>query len=159
MYSSFALDARTATDYTFSVGRKMRRVIIPAIMAAALLAALNACSMLGVTIMDRLTTFVGALNVSDRSTIASSFDSSQAGALAAVNWTADFPVPSPTADFPYSLSVQDYSNPSAVTANLTGPIAFNSTQGGPPTAATFAMVKIGADWFIEGATIGTIALP
>ena len=127
-------------------------------MASALLVILNACSMLGVTIMDRLNSFVGVLNTSDRSTIASNFDPSQAAALAAVTWDTSFPTPM-AGDFPYSLNVQDYSNASNVTASLIGPIAFNVTQTAFPTAATFVMVKIGIDWYIEGSTVGTIVIP
>jgi hypothetical protein len=153
------LCAPLTASYTYDVGRKVRRVIILASTAVALLASLNACSMLGVTVMDRLNSFMAALNGS-RTGIELNFDPAVQAAVAAFDWTGtgSFPLPGPT-DFPYALNVQSYSDPSNVTGSVIGPGAFNLAQSGPPTAAAFTMVRIGMDWFIEGATIGTIVIP
>ena len=139
------------------VGRKVRNILLRLFLpVVGFVLALNACSLLGTDISDRINAFIATLNSSDRSSIASDFDPGLASTLSAVSWNTVFPVPQ-TTDLPYSVTLNDYSNPSNVTASMIGPASF--TTSGLALSAVFSMVKIGADWYIEGLTVGTVVIP
>ena len=134
--------------YISRVGRKAGRVIT-VLLVICLVLVLNACSLLGTDIMDRINAFAMALNTSARSDVNSNFDQTTT-TLDATFWSTNFPY---SATLPYTISLIDYSNPSSVTATVMGPPAFNGNTG-LPVAAVFVMNKVGMDWFIQQLSLG-----
>ncbi|HVP18916.1 MAG TPA: hypothetical protein VMU36_07950 [Spirochaetia bacterium] len=111
---------------------------------------LDACTLLGTDIMDRINAFSTGLNNPDRSAINANFDQTRTQNLSSMTtawWSTNFPVP-PDTNHPYIITLIDYSNPSSVTAAIMGPPAFNGGTG-LPINAVFVMSLEGPDWFIE----------
>jgi len=120
------------------------------LVSAAVALVLDACSLLGIDIMDRINAFSIGLNNPDRSTINANFDQTLTQNLPSMTtswWSTNFPVP-PSANYPYLITLIDYSNPANVTATIMGPPAFNGNTG-MPINAVFVMSEEGPDWFIE----------
>ena len=129
---------------------KIRNVLSFALASATLVFIIDACSLLGTDIMDRINAFSTGLNNPDRSAINANFDKTLTQNLPTMTttwWSTNFPVP-PDANHPYIITLIDYSNPTNVTATIMGPPAFNGTTG-LPINAVFVMSVEGPDWFIE----------
>jgi len=129
---------------------KAQRILFLALLAGGLVLMLDACSLLGTDIMDRVNSFATDLNNSDRSSINANFDQTLTQDLPMMTpawWSSNFPVP-PDSNHLYSVSLLDYSNPANVVATIVGPPAFNGGTG-LPVNAVFVMSKEAADWFIE----------
>jgi hypothetical protein len=130
--------------YISNVERKAQKIIPMALTVVCLVLVLNACSLLGTDVMDRINAFAIGLNSPDRSGIGSNFDQTTT-TLDATFWSTNFAY---STTFPYIVTLIDYSNPSNVTAAIVGPPAFNGNTG-LPVAAVFVMNKVGIDWFIQ----------
>ena len=138
---------------------KTARFAFFAITSITLALVLDACSMLGTDIMDRINSFATGLNNSDRSTINANFDQAltmELPTMTAAWWTVNFPAP-PDSNHQYSISLIDYSSPSNVVATISGPPAFSATAS--PVGAVFVMTKEGPDWFIEQLYLGGSSTP
>jgi hypothetical protein len=128
---------------------------------AALALALAGCSLLGVSIDDRLAKFQDDLNNPDRSGAYLEFDSSLTSYYTAVKkpewWDIPFPIPA-AGEQQYLITVSDESKSSKVTATISGPPTFSATG---PRDAVFVMSQENGDYFIEkifldGSTTATI---
>ncbi len=122
------------------------RTWIKALAAPLVIAAIAAgCTLLSVSITDRLALFADDLSSADRSTVYTNFHPTLTtdydAAKAASYWDALFPTGTYTI---YSINAAD---PAAVTAVMDGPAAF-----GTGLNAVFKMAKSGEDWMIEEIT-------
>jgi len=105
---------------------KARHILYLVVVAGAIALALNSCQLLGiVSISDRISDFQSSLNNSDRSqgyqnflTTASDYDAVKSTTFGL--WATTFP----TGNSPYSLSITDQSNSSAVAVTVTGSNSF-----------------------------------
>jgi hypothetical protein len=126
------------------------RGVLPAMILGCLLVVLlGGCTPFGIDVHDRISLFAKVLNAEDRSTINEQFDQSATQNLSTMDatwWDINFPSP-PDTDHAYSITLLDYSEPTAVVAVIRGPPAFNSNTGAPVNAV-FAMTQEGSDWFI-----------
>jgi hypothetical protein len=113
---------------------KLRHVLKLAGIAVLTVAAVVSCSLLGMSITDRVGSFQTDLNSADRSSIYTNFDSantSDYNALKSASTIIDqiFPVLG-TGDTPYALAITNESNPSTgVLVTVTGgPALFGGTH-------------------------------
>lgn len=135
---------------------------VSALVSASIVLALvvDACTLLGTDIMDRINSFASGLNNPDRSTINANFDQTLTQDLPSMTvawWSSNFPVP-PDANHLYAITLLDYSNPKNVVATIMGPPAFNSGSG-VPVNAVFVMSQEGMNWFIEKISLNGSATP
>jgi len=139
---------------------KGMRILFLALAPVGLVLTLDACSLLGTDIMDRINSFATDLNNSDRSAINANFDQAltqDLPSMTAAWWSSNFPVP-PDSNHLYSISLLDYSDPANVVATIMGPPAFNGGTESPINAV-FVMSKEGADWYIEKLYLNGSATP
>lgn len=119
----------------------------------AIVLAIAGCSMLAVSIEDRISSFVDDLN-NDRGNaylnFAQGVTTNYNEIKPAAFWDTDFPAGTPA----YSITDLDTTNPAAVTAQISGPTTplFDAAE---PLTITFKMTQVGflGDWFIEELTL------
>jgi len=129
----------------------MKRKLLLAGLAAMLALAFWGCSLLGVSIEDRVYAFVAGLN-GDRSTLYQNFHPTETSYYPAILAApAYFDILFPPGPPDYTISGLDTSDPRNVTASIDGPAGF-----GGPLAITFRMLKMGNDWLIEELDLGGV---
>ncbi len=124
----------------------MKKHLILWLLVLVLLALLFASCNLGpVSIEGRIYQFVSDLNTSDRSSAYLNFSPYCTDYLAILDGThfsAFFPLVQTST--PYSIATASFSNPDAVTVQLTGPESF-----GLPGIITCQMEQVNMDWMIR----------
>ncbi len=130
-----------------------KRIVGLIALATVVALAVISCGVAPVTIDDRLNDFLSSLNSSTRSDMQGNFhptDTQDYSTLPNFDWTTPFPLVN--SDTAYSLSSIDETDPTNVTAVITGPAAFGT--GSP--AIKFVMEIYGTDDYrIEQLWLGT----
>jgi hypothetical protein len=119
------------------------------LLAAVVVLALGGCSLVGISVEDRVAQFLEDLNSPDRSqiylnfhpTLTADYGALQGGTLVA--WDTVFPI---SGYVPYSIPDLDPSDPESVTGNIS---SANDAAWVGPKAIEFRMAQDGADWMIE----------
>ncbi len=134
------------------MGVKALRVIGFLALGAAI-AVTGSCKFLGITMTERITTFLDDLN-SNRDLVSRNFDHTTTDPL------APFPAPA-SGEQQYSVTGLDTLDPLNVTAVVYGPPSgtppFDPTGSGIPIR--FVMVQVNADWFIQQIYLNNSATP
>jgi hypothetical protein len=119
-----------------------RKTILLILLIAAIgwLSYLTGCSLLGVSVDDRVMQFVSDINDSDRSQVYLNFHPDildYSGIQVAAFWDGHFPY----ANAPYSISALSTGNPANVTFTI-------SDSGAISKNVKFVMQQLGNDWMI-----------
>ena len=130
----------------------MKRTVLLVGLTAALALAFWGCSLLGVSIEDRVYRFVAGLN-GDRSTLYQDFHPTETAYYPAIMASAVyFNIVFPPGPPDYTISGLNTSDPRNVTATIDG----GGAGFGGPLPITFRMAQMGNDWLIEELDLGGV---
>jgi len=142
---------------------KPKHIVAMIILGAAIVVFIMGCFLFGISINDRISQFQGDLNKTDRTNIYKNFHPTATKDYNAIKTPTFFDTLFPTAGLPttqYTLTSIDSSNPSHVTAAISGPVGSIWYPG--PVNVYFVMEKDGNDWmiaqFYRSTTSGSTAI-
>jgi hypothetical protein len=127
---------------------KPKHIIAVIILGAILVLCFFGCFLIGVSIDDRLSQFIGDLNKTDRTSIYKNFHPTATTDYAAIRDQGYINTWFPTTGLPgtqYTITGIDSSKSSRVTAAISGPSGIWTPS---PVNVYFVMEKDGNDWMI-----------